>query len=129
MTSCHAQPKPKSLPQDALPCSPSADVQGSWLLLTASGGVIVVMPGSIMSKALQGLLILALAGLNYLPQACVAEGSPEWAYPVNPPEFKLAPDDGVMRHVPGSTVEYLLPQLRDRFLAPDWHPAEHQPMP
>ncbi len=129
MTSCHAQPIPKSLPRDALPYSPSADVHGSWVLLTAGGVVIVVLPGSIMSKALQGLLILALAGLNYLPQACLAEGSPEWAYPVNPPEFKLAPDDGVMRHVPGSTVEYLLPQLRDRFLAPDWHPAEHQPMP
>jgi cytochrome c553 len=82
-----------------------------------------------MDKIFRGLLIFALAGLINLPRVSAAEDPPEWAYPVNPPDFKLAPDDGLVRHVPGSTVEYFLPQVRDRFLAPDWHPAEHPQMP
>src|SRR5258706_1590407 len=58
-----------------------------------------------------------------------AEGPPEWAYPVTPPDFKLPPDDGIPRRVPGSTATYTVTQLRDRFIAPDWHPAEYPPMP
>jgi cytochrome c553 len=40
-----------------------------------------------------------------------------------------APDDGVPRRVPGSTATYTLTQLRDRFIAPVWHPSEHAPLP
>jgi cytochrome c553 len=58
-----------------------------------------------------------------------AEAPPAWAYPVNPPDFVLPPDDGVARRVPGSTATYTLAQIRDRFIAPDWHPDEHAPMP
>jgi cytochrome c553 len=54
---------------------------------------------------------------------------PQWAYPVNPPDFKLPPDDGKPRQVPDSPVAYSVSQTRDRFLAPDWHPADHLPMP
>jgi cytochrome c553 len=82
-----------------------------------------------MDKIFHVLLIFALAGLIDLPLVSAAEDSPEWAYPFNPPDFKLTPDDGLVRHVPNSTVEYFLPQVRDRFLAPDWHPAEHPQMP
>ena len=57
------------------------------------------------------------------------EGPPLWAYPTNPPGFKPAPDDGVPRRMPGSEASYTLPQLRDRFIAPDWHPQEHPAMP
>ena len=57
------------------------------------------------------------------------EGPPAWAYAVNPPDFKVAPDNGKPRQVPGSDVTYYVPQTRDRFMAPDWHPAEHPPMP
>jgi cytochrome c553 len=57
------------------------------------------------------------------------EGPPAWAYAVNPPDFKVSPDDGKPRQVPGSEVTYSVSQTRDRFLAPDWHPAEHPPMP
>src|SRR2546427_1680827 len=57
------------------------------------------------------------------------EGPPVWAYPVNPPDFKLPPDHGTPRRVPGSNVAFTLTQLRDRFLAPDWHPGDHPPMP
>jgi cytochrome c553 len=48
---------------------------------------------------------------------------------VNPPDFRLTPDDGSLRHVPGSTAAYTLSQLRDRFIGPDWHPGDHAAMP
>jgi cytochrome c553 len=54
---------------------------------------------------------------------------PEWAYPVNPPGFKLAPDDGKARQVPDSSAKYSVAQTRDRFFTPDWHPGDHRPMP
>jgi cytochrome c553 len=57
------------------------------------------------------------------------DGPPEWAYPITPPDFKSAPDDGVPRHVPNSSAIYTLTQLRDRFIAPVWHPEEHPPLP
>src|SRR5499425_364491 len=58
-----------------------------------------------------------------------AEEPPAWAYPVNPPDFKPHPDDGALRRVPESTATYSLSQLRDRFLAPVWHPGDHPPLP
>ena len=54
---------------------------------------------------------------------------PPWAYPVNPPDFKLPPDNGAVRRVPGSTAGYTATQLRDRFIAPDWHPGDYPAMP
>jgi cytochrome c553 len=57
------------------------------------------------------------------------ENPPAWAYPVNPPDFKPTPDDGSQRHVPDSTAAYTLTQIRDLFIAPDWHPGDHPPMP
>lgn len=57
------------------------------------------------------------------------EPPPAWAYPVNPPDFKPAPDDGKARHVPDSNASYSVPQTRDRFFAPDWHPDDHPKMP
>ena len=58
-----------------------------------------------------------------------AEEPPAWAYPVNPPDFKPPVDDGSLRHVPGSSQAYTLTQLRDLFMAPDWHPGDHPVMP
>lgn len=57
------------------------------------------------------------------------EVHPAWAYPMNPPDFKLAIDDGSVRRVPDSTAGYTLTQTRDRFAATDWHPEDHPPMP
>lgn len=54
---------------------------------------------------------------------------PFWAYTYNPPDFKPPPDDGQPRHVPDSAASYTVPQTRNRFLAPDWHPGDHPPMP
>src|SRR3989475_10019356 len=63
------------------------------------------------------------------PPARGADGPPEWAYPMTPPDFKPAPDDGVPRRVPNSSASYTLTQLRDRFIAPVWHPGDHPPLP
>jgi len=57
------------------------------------------------------------------------EGPPPWAYPVNPPDFKPSPDDGQLQHVPDSVAAFTVAQTRDRFLAPDWHPTDHPPLP
>jgi cytochrome c553 len=58
-----------------------------------------------------------------------AQEPPSWAYPVNPPDFKLSPDDGTLRRVPDSNARFSTPQVRDRFFATDWHPSDHPPMP
>ncbi len=73
------------------------------------------------------LLLTAVAGVETGGPA--ADAPPAWAYPVNPPDFKPAVDDGRLRHVPGSTQAYTLSQLRDFFMAPDWHPGDHPVMP
>jgi cytochrome c553 len=74
------------------------------------------------------LLSLAI-GLAVVTPAQSQEVPPAWAYPVNPPDFKPAPDDGTPRHVPDSTAAYTLTQIRDLFVAPDWHPGDHPAMP
>jgi cytochrome c553 len=58
-----------------------------------------------------------------------AEGPPSWAYPMNPPGYKAPPDDGTLRRVPGSSVEMKLPEVRNLFSAPVWHPGDHPPLP
>jgi cytochrome c553 len=58
-----------------------------------------------------------------------AEEPPPWAYPVNPPDFKPRPEDGILRRVPGSGVTHSVTQLSDRFLAPVWHPDDHPSLP
>jgi hypothetical protein len=81
-------------------------------------------------KTFVALLVLAVASaLAAGTPAQSEEGPPAWAYPVNPPDFKPTPDDGTLRRVPGSTATYTLTQLRDRFIAPDWHPDDILPCP
>ncbi len=69
-------------------------------------------------------LLLAFAG-----PALGDEAPPAWAYPVNPPGLKPAPDDGVPRQVPDSAAGFTLTQIRDLHFAPDWHPEDHPQMP
>jgi cytochrome c553 len=80
--------------------------------------------------------MLVLSGISFtialvpaLAAEQAAEGVPMWAYPTAPPGAKPSPDDGVPLKVPGSTASYTVPQVRDRFLAPDWRPSERPPMP
>jgi cytochrome c553 len=76
----------------------------------------------------QYVLALALA-CGFSVAAHAAEGPPAWAYPVNPPDLKPRVDDGVMRRVPDSSATYSVTQLRDRFIAPVWHPGDHPSLP
>ena len=76
-----------------------------------------------MKRITVAALVFAAAG------SCIAQTPPEWAYPVNPPGFKPRADDGTPRRVEGSNATYTLTQLRDRFISPVWHPAEHPAQP
>ena len=53
------------------------------------------------------------------------------AYPVNPPApaNATAPDATTALHVPSSSASFTVAQLMDQYNAPDWHPADHPPMP
>jgi cytochrome c553 len=86
-------------------------------------------PGIVMRLLV--LLSLCVAALiaGRGASAQIEHGPPAWAYPVNPPGFTLPPDDGKPRQVPDSSAAYSVAQTRDRFLAPDWHPSDHLPMP
>src|SRR5262245_20106054 len=76
------------------------------------------------------LLMLPLAGVITTNTAAqTQEPPPAWAYPVNPPDLKLAPDDGTPRRVPGSNITFTLTQVRDRQFSPVWHPEEHPAQP
>jgi cytochrome c553 len=75
------------------------------------------------------LRIVAVVVLTWLSVAHGQGTPPPWAYMMNPPDFKPAPDDGSPRRVPDSEAAFTLTQVRDLFFAPDWHPADHPPMP
>jgi cytochrome c553 len=57
-----------------------------------------------------------------------ADAPPQWAYPENNPNYKPPVDDGNTVRVPNSTAGYTWTQLRDRFIAPIWHPDDHLPL-
>jgi len=58
-----------------------------------------------------------------------SDGPPPWAYPVNPPDERPMKDDGELHKVPGSDKALTVPQIRDSFNIPDWHPEGHPAMP
>jgi len=45
------------------------------------------------------------------------------------PDYKPPVDDGKPVRVPDSTAGYTWSQLRDRFIAPVWHPSDHGALP
>ena len=81
------------------------------------------------AKLVLGGITLSFALVPALAADESAEGVPMWAYPTAPPGAKPRPDDGVALKMPGSAASYMVPQVRDRFFAPDWRPAERPPMP
>jgi len=72
---------------------------------------------------------LVVCGLIVIRMASAAEGPPAWAYPLNNPDYKPPVDDGKPVRVPDSTAGYTWGQLRDRFIAPVWHPGDHAALP
>src|SRR5262245_22094294 len=79
-------------------------------------------------RRLVSTLTLSVACFSSSTALC-AEDPPAWAYPVNPPDFKPRQEDGIARRVPDSSATYSVTQLRDRFISPVWHPADHPPLP
>ena len=75
-----------------------------------------------------GIALAQSPSVTSAPGPAVADSFPSWAYPWLP-DFKAPPDDGIPRHVPDSAAAFTLTQERDLFFAPDWHPADHPPMP
>ena len=73
-------------------------------------------------------VLLTLASASVSP-ARSDDATPAWAFPVNPPDFKLPPDNGQLQRVPDSNVALPVAKTRDRFFAPDWHPEDHPAMP
>ena len=81
-----------------------------------------------MNKFAVVLTYAFLAAAAGMP-ADAADSLPVWAYPVNPPGLKPAPDDGTMKQVPNSAAGFTMTQIRDLFSPPDWHPDNHPSMP
>ena len=81
-----------------------------------------------MTMTRLALAILPLVAIFAAPRVAGADGPPAWAYPIAQADLTAA-EDGVPRRVPNSSITYTLPQLRDRFIASDWHPEDHPPMP
>jgi cytochrome c553 len=87
-----------------------------------------------------------LFGVMTLSTLCIlsvglsaADGPPGWAYgfppgtsgsPTAAPALApaAAPDTSV-KHLPGSTGAFTIPQIRDAFGPADWYPNDHPPMP
>jgi cytochrome c553 len=83
-----------------------------------------------MKMILIGLALgMALSVAPLVSRAQADDAPPSWAYAVNPPDFKVQPDDGTPRHVPDSTAAFTVTQARDLFFALDWHPSDHPPLP
>ena len=95
---------------------------------------------AVMAAAGQTPAAQTPAAPNHVPRnqvvaaaAALPEPPPSWAYAINPPdEVATAPaktPDATPRHVPGSEAAFTDSQIGDMFNPPDWHPADHPPMP
>lgn len=92
-------------------------------------------PGKI---SLCALIVLAISistsgdgftqGGGTSPAAPPSGGFPAWAFLWDPTVKLPAPDDKP-NSLPGSNAAFSWKQARDLFVAPDWHPDAHPPMP
>jgi cytochrome c553 len=82
--------------------------------------------------------IVALAFVFAAGVSVAADGPPSWAYGTpsaaapagNPPAAsQAAPVDASLKHLPGSSAEFTLAQVRDGFGPADWYPGDHPQMP
>jgi cytochrome c553 len=72
---------------------------------------------------------MIVCGLLPMRTVTAADGPPAWAYPPNNPDYKPPVDEGKLVRVPDSVAGYTWSQLRDRFIAPVWHPGDHAALP
>ena len=83
-----------------------------------------------------GVLAIAISSNSHgqsggAPAALAADGLPNfpnWAF-IWDPNVKVPPPDDKPHSLPGSSASYSWKQARDLFVAPDWHPGDHGPMP
>src|SRR5436189_4824467 len=85
--------------------------------------------GGTMKIAMALLASAIVCATLPITTATADDSSPRWAYPANNPDYKPPVDDGKPVRVPNSTAGYTWSQLRDRFIAPVWHPGDHAPLP
>src|SRR6478609_3882281 len=82
-------------------------------------------------KLTAAVLALSTAAL------AIAADPPQWAYGTAPAPAAAAgragqaapPDNTTPRTLPGSTLSFTLPQIRDGFGPADWYPGDHPSMP
>jgi cytochrome c553 len=84
--------------------------------------------------------VMAFVAVCIFSMGCLsaAEGPPGWAYGFPPgpaapvaapaPAPAAAPDTS-LKHLPGSSGAFTVPQIRDAFGPADWYPSDHPPMP
>src|SRR5882672_7276243 len=84
------------------------------------------MEMKIVSGLLTSVIVCCVLTIR---MASAADSPPTWAYPLNNPAYKAPVDDGKPVRVPDSTAGYTWGQLRDRFIAPVWHPGDHAALP
>ena len=85
------------------------------------------------------VVILTAVCISSMGLLSAADGPPGWAYGFPPgtsgtpaaapaPAPAAAPDTS-MKHLPGSSGAFTVPQIRDAFGPADWYPNDHPPMP
>jgi len=79
------------------------------------------------------LVMIAVVFVLTVSVSLASDAPPAWAYGVpptgNPPPNTPAPDDGSLKHLPGSSGAFTVTQIRDAFGPADWYPNDHGPMP
>src|ERR1700730_13196927 len=93
------------------------------------------------SALVLALFIMPAVGAEPPHQEKTAAGAPPCAYgfetpadpsdsaPLAAPAAAPAPDDGSLRHLPGSTLSFTVTQIRDAYGPADWYPSDHPQMP
>ena len=88
----------------------------------------------LLSVVILGMICVFSAGL-----LSAASAPPGWAYgfppgtsgapPAAPAPPPAAAPDTSLKHLPGSSLAFTVPQIRDAFGPADWYPGDHPPMP
>ena len=96
-----------------------------------------------ITLTMRPILIMALCGFFFLAAAQnqiagtksspLRQPPPDWAFAINratgESDAVADPLDATPRHLPDSEASFTLARIADFFNPPDWHPADHPPMP
>jgi cytochrome c553 len=90
-------------------------------------------------RTFYGLVALVVVSALAAGIVVAVDGPPPWAYgfatPLTPGATPPAvagtrpPDDGTLRHLPGSALAFTMTQAGNGFGPADWFPQDHPPMP